>query len=132
MFDFIKHVQWVRRQLKFHRDQAGAWKHPRAPGTTGVVAFLNHLANEELVAAATQNQALNAIFSDHTVQELPGHQDVSTTQIYTLFSVGWKKTCPAMRAKCPASIPKGLDHLVQGWPGSGGPTLGGGGMEDQP
>jgi hypothetical protein len=52
----------VRRQLKFHRDQAGAWQHPREPGTTGVAAFLNHLANEEPVAAATQNQALKAVF----------------------------------------------------------------------
>jgi hypothetical protein len=30
-------------------------------GATEVVAFLNHLANREHVAAATQNQALNAI-----------------------------------------------------------------------
>jgi integron integrase len=53
--------QWVRRFLKFHRDQAGMWKHPREMGATEVVAFLNHLAVVELVAVATQNQALNAI-----------------------------------------------------------------------
>lgn len=55
------YVQWVRRFLKFHRNQAGAWKHPREMGAAEVVAFLNHLANVESVAAATQNQALNAI-----------------------------------------------------------------------
>ena len=55
------YVQWVRRFLKFHRDQAGAWKHPRELGATDVVAFLNHLAKAQHVAAATQNQALNAI-----------------------------------------------------------------------
>jgi integrase len=55
------YVQWARRFLKFHRDQAGVWKHPRELGATEVVAFLNHLANAEHVAAATQNQALNAI-----------------------------------------------------------------------
>ena len=55
------YVQWARRFLKFHRDQAGAWKHPRELGATEVVAFLNHLANGEHVAAATQNQALNAL-----------------------------------------------------------------------
>lgn len=55
------YVQWARRFLKFHRDQVGAWKHPRELGATEVVAFLNHLANAEHVAAATQNQALNAI-----------------------------------------------------------------------
>ena len=34
---------------------------PVEMGTAEVVAFLNHLANVEHVAAATQNQALNAI-----------------------------------------------------------------------
>ena len=53
--------QWVRRFLKFHRNQAGSWRHPREMGAAEVVAFLNHLANVESVAAATQNQALNAI-----------------------------------------------------------------------
>jgi len=51
----------VRRCLKFHRDQPGAWRHPRDLGAAEVVAFLNHLANVESVAAGTQNQALNAI-----------------------------------------------------------------------
>ena len=53
--------QWVRRYLKFHRDAAGGWRHPRDLGAADVVAFLNHLANVENVAAGTQNQALNAI-----------------------------------------------------------------------
>ena len=53
--------QWVRRYLKFHRDAAGTWRHPRDLGPADVVAFLNHLANDEHVAAGTQNQALNAI-----------------------------------------------------------------------
>ena len=53
--------QWVRRFLKFHRNQAGVWRHPREMGAAEIVAFLNHLANVEHVAAATQNQALNAI-----------------------------------------------------------------------
>ena len=55
------YVQWVRRYLKFQREVAGVWKHPRELGPTDVVAFLNHLANVESVAAGTQNQALNAI-----------------------------------------------------------------------
>ena len=55
------YVLWARRFLKFHRDQTGGWKHPRELGATEVGAFLNHLANVEHVAAATQNQALNAI-----------------------------------------------------------------------
>jgi integron integrase len=55
------YLQWVKRFLKFHRDDAGAWKHPRELGADDVVKFLNHLANVEAVAAATQNQALNAL-----------------------------------------------------------------------
>jgi len=51
----------VRRYLKFHRDQAGAWRHPRDLGAAEVVAFLNHPANREHVAAGTPNQALTAI-----------------------------------------------------------------------
>ena len=53
------YVQWVRRYLKFQREVAGAWKHPRELGPTDVVAFLNHLAKVESVVAGTQNQAPN-------------------------------------------------------------------------
>ena len=67
------YVQWVRRFLKFHRVKTSTplpgrggegewqWRHPRELGVAEVVAFLNHLANVESVAAATQNQALNAL-----------------------------------------------------------------------
>ena len=55
------YAQWVKRYVKFHRDAAGTWVHPRELGPADVVAFLNHLANVESVAAGTQNQALNAI-----------------------------------------------------------------------
>jgi hypothetical protein len=57
------YVLWVRRFLKFHRDQAGKWRHPRDLGASDVVAFLTHLATVEHVAAATQNQALRVGFS---------------------------------------------------------------------
>ena len=67
--------QWVRRYLMFCRDhrhltptlspsdaeRGKQWRHPRDLGAADVVAFLNHLANVENVAAGTQNQALNAI-----------------------------------------------------------------------
>jgi site-specific recombinase XerD len=36
-------------------------RHPDATGEAEVTAFLNHLASERSVAAATQNQALSAI-----------------------------------------------------------------------
>ena len=52
---------WVVRYLKFHREQAGAWVHPRDLGSRGVTPFLTWLAAERAVAASTQNQALNAL-----------------------------------------------------------------------
>jgi hypothetical protein len=55
------YLQWVRLYLRFHRDRTGMWRHPRDLGTAEIVAFLSHLANEEHVSGATQNQALNAV-----------------------------------------------------------------------
>ncbi|OGW62144.1 MAG: integrase, partial [Nitrospirae bacterium RIFCSPHIGHO2_01_FULL_66_17] len=49
-------VQWVRRFIFFHNK-----RHPDDMGRQEVEAFLTHLAVEGKVAAATQNQALNAI-----------------------------------------------------------------------
>lgn len=51
---------WVVRFLKFHR-QNGQWRHPRELAPVAVSAFLSHLATQRGVAAATQNQALNAL-----------------------------------------------------------------------
>ena len=59
--------QWTERFLRFHRRPGGdagepaIWRHPRDLGAEEVVAFLGHLASERAVAAATQNQALNAL-----------------------------------------------------------------------
>jgi hypothetical protein len=65
--------QWVRRYLIFHREAAGGWRHPRDLGAAEVVAFLNHLASVEHVAAGTQNQALNALVFLYThVTQKPG------------------------------------------------------------
>jgi len=55
------YVLWARRYLKFHRGRAGVWRHPRELGAADIGAFLTHLATVEHVAAATQNQALNAL-----------------------------------------------------------------------
>jgi hypothetical protein len=55
------YVPWITRYLRFHRERAGAWKHPRELGAPEIMSFLSHLANANHVAAATQNQALNAL-----------------------------------------------------------------------
>ena len=50
------YVQWIRRFIRF-----SGGRHPREMGQREIVAFLSHLAVDGNVAAATQNQALNAI-----------------------------------------------------------------------
>ena len=63
---------WVVRFLKFHRERAGAWQHPRDLGSRGVTPFLTWLATERNVSVSTQNQALNALlFLYRAVLALP-------------------------------------------------------------
>lgn len=50
------YLGWIRRYILFHGK-----RHPQEMGAAEVAAFLNYLANERAVAAATQNQALNAL-----------------------------------------------------------------------
>ena len=50
------YCDWVYRFLRFH-----SFRHPREMGQVEVQAFLNHLAVDRHVTAATQNQALSAI-----------------------------------------------------------------------
>ncbi|MFO0962622.1 MAG: integron integrase [Phycisphaerales bacterium] len=51
---------WIVSFLRFSRED-GAWRHPRTLGAREIEAFLSYLATHRRVAAATQNQALNAI-----------------------------------------------------------------------
>jgi site-specific recombinase XerD len=50
------YVHWIKRLIYFHGK-----RHPDTMGEAEVTAFLNHLAAERHVAAATRNQALAAI-----------------------------------------------------------------------
>jgi Phage integrase, N-terminal SAM-like domain len=50
------YVQWIVRYILFHNK-----RHPKDMGVPEIEEFLTHLAVEGNVAAATQNQALNAI-----------------------------------------------------------------------
>ena len=51
-----QYVHWIKRFIYF-----SARRHPGDLGAPEVTAFLNHLARERNVAAATQNQALSAL-----------------------------------------------------------------------
>lgn len=50
------YVHWIKRFIYF-----SGRRHPAQLGEAEVTAFLNHLAAERKVAAATQNQALSAL-----------------------------------------------------------------------
>ena len=63
------YVHWIKRLIYFHGK-----RHPDTMGEAEVTAFLNHLATDRHVAAATQNQALSAILFLYKVvlgRELP-------------------------------------------------------------
>jgi integron integrase len=55
------YVQWYKQYVRFQAEACGAMRHPRDMGAPEVEAFLTHLANNRGLAAATQNQALNAL-----------------------------------------------------------------------
>ena len=50
------YIHWIKRFIYF-----SGRRHPRELGAEEVTAFLNHLARDRDVAAATQNQALSAL-----------------------------------------------------------------------
>jgi site-specific recombinase XerD len=50
------YIDWIKRFIYFHHK-----RHPKEMGGAEVAAFLTHLAVDRNVAAATQNQALNAL-----------------------------------------------------------------------
>jgi integron integrase len=63
------YVEWVRRFVRFH-----GRRHPRDMGAREIEAFLNHLANERMVAPSTHNQAPSALlflYGDVLGIELP-------------------------------------------------------------
>ena len=71
------YCDWIVRYVKFH----GAKKHPRHMGKTEVEAFLTHLAVNRNVAAATQNQAFNAIlFLYKMVLDIPIEDKISAVR----------------------------------------------------
>ena len=61
-----RYVHWVKRFIYF-----SGKRHPAGLGAAEVTAFLNHLAQEREVAAATQNQALSALL--FLYREVIGH-----------------------------------------------------------
>lgn len=68
------YVHWIKRFIYF-----SAKRHPMEVGAAEVTAFLNHLARDRDVAAATQNQALSALlflYKDVLARPLPWLDDL--------------------------------------------------------
>lgn len=84
------YIHWIKRFIYFNGK-----RHPKEMGQGEVTGFLNHLARELSVAAATQNQALAAIlflYKEVLNQPLPwldGLERASRpTRVPTVLSVG--------------------------------------------
>ena len=68
------YVHWIKRFIYFHGK-----RHPREMAAPEVTAYLNHLARDREVAAATQNQALSALlflYKEVLEQPLPWLDDL--------------------------------------------------------
>ena len=72
------YTRWIGRFLRFHREAAGLWIHPRKMSAEHAESFLTHLAVRRHVAASTQNQALNSIV--FLLRDVSGVQIGATTQ----------------------------------------------------
>ncbi len=83
------YVAWIKRFITFHGRQ-----HPRDLGAAHIEAFLSHLAVQERVAAATQNQALSAL--------LFLYREVLRVDVDLRLN--------AVRAKRPQRVPTVLTH----------------------
>jgi len=57
----MSYVQWYKRYVYFQKEVCGKMRHPAEMGAPEVEAFLTHLAVNRDLAAASQNQVLNAL-----------------------------------------------------------------------
>ena len=57
----MSYVQWYKRYVHFQKEVCGKMRHPAEMGAPEVEAFLTHLAVNRDLAAASQNQVLNAL-----------------------------------------------------------------------
>ncbi len=98
------YVQWVRRFIFFHNK-----RHPDEMGRAEVEAFLTHLAVEGHVAAATQNQALNAIVFLY--------KEVLRREVGQFENLVWARRSPRVPVVLTLSEVKDVLERIDGVPG---------------
>ncbi len=109
------YLQWVRRFIFFHKK-----RHPDEMGRPEVEAFLTHLAVEGLVAAATQNQALNAIVFLY--------KKVLKREVGQFENLVWAKRSPRVPVVLTVGEVKDVLERIDGVPGLMARILYGSGM----
>ena len=72
------YLDWIKRYIAFHRMKS---RDDLAEGEQKIEAFLTHLAVDQRVAAATQNQAMNAlVFLYKRVLERPLNETINAVR----------------------------------------------------
>ena len=72
------YLDWIKRYIAFHRMKS---RNDLAEGEQKIEAFLTHLAVDQRVAAATQNQAMNAlVFLYKRVLEQPLNETINAVR----------------------------------------------------
>jgi integron integrase len=72
------YLDWIKRYIAFHRMKS---RHDLAGGEQKIEAFLTHLAVDQRVAAATQNQAMNAlVFLYKRVLDQPLNESINAVR----------------------------------------------------
>lgn len=72
------YIDWIKRYIAFHRMKS---RDDLADGERKIEAFLTHLAVDEGVASATQNQAMNAlVFLYKRVLQLPLNETINAVR----------------------------------------------------
>lgn len=72
------YIDWIKRYIAFHQMKS---REDLANGERKIEAFLTHLAVDEQVASATQNQAMNAlVFLYKRVLQLPLNETINAVR----------------------------------------------------
>ena len=72
------YIDWIKRYIAFHLMKS---REDLAGGERKIEAFLTHLAVDEQVASATQNQAMNAlVFLYKRVLQLPLNETINAVR----------------------------------------------------